>query len=133
MPLYPVNSSDRRPGTEDSLATDPFSEQESGKNSLISLLMGGAEIPELKEMPIEVLSGYTGYQNGSQQLENILVNPVSPQRENDDFMLHLVEEIIKMNQGMMEINGDDEKLITMISLVFPMEKRRTVHYQSTTA
>jgi hypothetical protein len=84
-------------------------------------------------MPIEVLSGYTGYQNGSQQLENILVNPVSPQRENDDFMLHLVEEIIKMNRGMMEINADDEKLITMVSLILPMEKRRTAHYQSTTA
>jgi hypothetical protein len=44
-----------------------------------------------------------------------------------------VEEIIKMNRGMMEIKVDGEKLITMISLILPMEKRRTVHYQSTTA
>ena len=300
MPLYPLNNSDRRPGTEDSIVKDPFCEQENGKNSLISLLMGGAKTPESKEKPpldeqnipswltllaelsrgikdslekiksfvhlsrekfgdadyaeyfcktisgdiskteavlncftnylrinstlpktntvhhileealkyyenaledkkikkqyeenlpetslrdeqlrfiitsilqyaipsiplqggigfltrsfeagkvvdggkslfqknekyIEVLAGFTGYQNGSQQLENILVNPVSPQRENDDFMLHLVEEIIKTNRGMMEIKVDGEKLITMISFVFPTDKRRTVHYQSTTA
>lgn len=284
MPLYPLNNSDWRPGTEDSIVKDPFCEQENGKNSLISLLMGGAKTPESKEKPsldeqnipswltllaklsrgikdnlekiksfvhlsrekfgdadyavldsftnylkinsplpktntmhhileealkyyenaledkkikkqyeenlpetslrdeqlrfiitsilqyaipsiplqgsigfltrsfearkvvdggkslfqknenyIEVLAGFTGYQNGSQQLENILVNPVSPQRENDDLILHLVEEIIKMNRGMMEIKVDGEKLITMISLVFPMDKRRTVHYQSTTA
>jgi len=85
------------------------------------------------EKYIEVLTGFTGCQNGSQPLENILVNPVSPQKEKDDFLLHLAEEIIKMNRGLMEIKADDEKLITIISLILPMEKRRTVHYQSTTA
>jgi nitrogen-specific signal transduction histidine kinase len=302
LPLYPLNNSDRRPGTEDSIATDPFSEQENGKNSLISLLMGGAKTTESKEKPppdeqnipswlilfadlsrgikdslekiksfvhlsrekfgdaeygeyfyktisediskteavlncftnylkinsplpktntvhlileealkyyenaledkkikirkqyeedlpetslrdeqlrfiinsilqyaipsipphgsigfltrsnesqkvmdggksplqknekyIEVLAGFTGYQNGSQPLEDILANPVSSEKEKDDFVLHLVEEIIKMNRGMMEIKVDDDKLITMISLILPMEERRTVHYQSTTA
>jgi hypothetical protein len=76
---------------------------------------------------------FTGCQNGSQPLENILVNPVSPQKEKDDFILHLAEEIIKMNRGVMEINADDEKLITIISLILPMQERRPVQYQSTTA
>jgi nitrogen-specific signal transduction histidine kinase len=56
---------------------------------------GGKSLFQKNEKYIEVLAGFTGYQNGSQQLENILVNPVSPQRENDDFILHLVEKIIK--------------------------------------
>jgi hypothetical protein len=47
--------------------------------------------------------------------------------------LHLAEEIIKMNRGVMEINADDEKLITIISLILPMQERRPVQYQSTTA
>jgi len=85
------------------------------------------------EKYIEVLTGFTGYQYGSQRLEHLLVTPVSRQKEKDDFVLHLVEEIIKLNRGMMEIKADGEKLITMISLILPMEKRETVHYQSTTA
>ena len=94
---------------------------------------GGKSPLQKNEKYIEVLTGFTGCQNGRQQLETILVNPASPHKEKDDFILHLVEEIIKMNRGMMEIKADDEKLMTMISLILPMEKRRTVHYQSTTA
>jgi nitrogen-specific signal transduction histidine kinase len=94
---------------------------------------GGKSRFQKNDKYIEVLAGFTGYPNGNQQLENILANPVSPQKETDDFILRLVEEIIKMNRGMMEINVDDEKLITMVSLILPMEKRRTAHYQSTTA
>jgi hypothetical protein len=94
---------------------------------------GGRSPLQQDEKYIEVLTGFTGYQNGGQPLENILADPVPPQKERDDFILHLVEEMIKMNRGMMEIKVDDEKLITMISLVLPMEKRRTVHCQSTAA
>lgn len=94
---------------------------------------GGKSPLQKNEKYLEVLAGFTGYQNGSQPLENILADPVSPEKEKDDFVLHLVEEIIKMNRGMMEIKVDDEKLITMISLILPMEKRRAVHDQSTTA
>ena len=85
------------------------------------------------EKYIEVLTGFTGYQYGSQRLEHLLVTPVSRQKEKDDFVLQLVEEIIKLNRGMMEIKADGEKLITMISLILPMEKREPVRYQSTTA
>jgi len=94
---------------------------------------GGKSPLQKNEKYLEVLTGFTGYQNGSQPLENILADPVSPEKEKDDFVLRLVEEIIKMNRGMMEIEADDEKLITMISLILPMEKRRAVHDQSTTA
>jgi hypothetical protein len=85
------------------------------------------------EKYIEVLTGFTGYQNGSQPVEHLWVTPVSAQKEKNDFVLHLVEEIIKLNRGVMEIKADGEKFITMISLILPMEKRETAHYQSTTA
>jgi hypothetical protein len=82
---------------------------------------------------IEILTGFTCYKNGSEQLEAILVNPASPQKEKDDFILRLVEEIVKKNRGMMKIRVDDEKLITLISLILPIERRKKVQYQSTTA
>ena len=84
------------------------------------------------EKYVEILTGFTGYQNGSQPLETVLATPAPPPKERDDFILHLVAEMIERNRGMMRIKVDDEKLITMISLILPMERRRT-HYLSTTA
>jgi hypothetical protein len=97
------------------------------------IIDGGKSPLQKDEKYIEILTGFTGYQNGSQSIETTWVNPVPPQKERDDFILHLAEEIIKMNRGRMEIKVDDEKLITMISLILPMERRMTLHYQSTTA
>ena len=85
------------------------------------------------EKYVEILTGFTGYQNGSQPLETVLATPAPPHKQRDDFILHLVAEMIERNQGMMRIKVDDEKLITMISLILPMERRRTLHYLSTTA
>jgi hypothetical protein len=85
------------------------------------------------EKYVEILTGFTGYQSGSQPLETALPTPAPPHKERDDFMLHLVAEMIERNQGMMRIKVEDEKLITMISLILPMERGRTLHYLSTTA
>jgi hypothetical protein len=82
---------------------------------------------------IEVLFGFTCYKSGGEPLEVVLENPVPPQKEEDDFILRLVEEVIKMNRGMMKIRVDSEKPITLISLILPIERRRRVQYQSTTA
>jgi hypothetical protein len=82
---------------------------------------------------IEILTGFNSYKNGSEPLEAVLVDPASPQKDRDDFILRLVEEIIKVNRGRMKIRVDSEKLITLISLILPIERRRRVQYQSTTA
>jgi hypothetical protein len=82
---------------------------------------------------IEILIGFTCYKNGGEQLGAILENPASPQIERDDFILRLVEEIIKVNRGTMRIRVDSEKPVTLISLMLPIERRRRVQYQSTTA
>jgi hypothetical protein len=82
---------------------------------------------------IEILTGFNCYKNESEQLEAVLGNSASPQKERDDFILRLVEEIIKANRGMMKIRVDLEKPITLISLILPIDRRRKVQYQSTTA
>jgi nitrogen-specific signal transduction histidine kinase len=82
---------------------------------------------------IEILIGFTCYKNGGEQLDVILGDPASSQNERDDFILRLVEEIIKVNRGTMRIRVDSEKPITLISLMLPIERRKKVQYQSTTA
>ena len=82
---------------------------------------------------IEILTAFNCYKNESEQLEAVLINPASPQKEKDDFILRLVEEIIKANRGMMKIRVDLEKPITLISLILPIDRRKKVQYQSTTA
>lgn len=82
---------------------------------------------------IEILIGFTCYKKGGEPLEAVLGNPASSQNERDDFILRLVEEIIKLNRGMMRIRVDSEKPITLISLLLPIERRKRVQYQSTTA
>jgi nitrogen-specific signal transduction histidine kinase len=82
---------------------------------------------------IEILTGFNCYKNGGEPLEAVLADPASPQKEKDDFILRLAEEIIRVNRGMMRIRFDSEKLITLISLILPVERRRKVQYQSTTA
>jgi len=94
---------------------------------------GGMSLLQKDGKYIEILTGFTCYKNGGEQLEAVLVNPASPQKERDDFILRLVEEIIKVNRGMMKMKVDEEKPITLISLILPIERRRKVQYQSTTA
>ncbi len=82
---------------------------------------------------IEILVAFTGYEKGSHPFETELVNPAPQQGGMDDFVLRLAEEIIKKNRGMIKFKVDDEKPITLISLTLPVERRKMVHYQSTTA
>jgi hypothetical protein len=82
---------------------------------------------------IEILIGFTCYKNGGEPLDAIMGSPASPPNERDDFILRLVDEIIKSNRGTMRIRVDSEKPITLISLKLPIERRKRVNYQSTTA
>lgn len=82
---------------------------------------------------IEILIAFTGHEKGSDPLETVLVNQ-PPHREGmDDFILRLIKEIINKNRGMIKFKVDDEKPITLVSLILPIERRKMVNYQSTTA
>jgi len=81
---------------------------------------------------IEILTGFNCYKNGSEPLEAVLVDPAPPQKETDDFILRLVEEIIKANRGMMKMRVDPEKPIILISLILPVERRKKLQFQPTT-
>jgi len=81
---------------------------------------------------IEILTGFNCYKNGNEPVEAVLADPLPPQKEADDFILRLVEEIIKTNRGMMKMRVDTERPIILISLILPVERRRKLQFQPTT-
>jgi hypothetical protein len=47
-----------------------------------------------------------------------------------ELMLRLVKEMVIKNRGIMKFEGDEKKVKTMISLVFPIERRKVAFYES---
>ncbi|MEW6376432.1 MAG: hypothetical protein AB1502_11680 [Thermodesulfobacteriota bacterium] len=82
---------------------------------------------------IEILIGFTGYEKSSKPLEPSLGTPSIRTEETNDFILRLIKEVAQKNRGMLKIKVDEEKPITLISLILPVERRRVVQYQPTTA
>jgi len=47
-----------------------------------------------------------------------------------ELMLRLVKEMVLKNRGIMKFEGDEKKAKTMISLIFPTERRKVAFYES---
>lgn len=78
---------------------------------------------------VEILIMYSGYKKPTEQ-------PGSPsgisahQREKIlDLALKLVDEIVLRNRGIMKFEEDEKKVKTVVSLRFPVERRKVVYYQ----
>jgi two-component system sporulation sensor kinase A len=78
---------------------------------------------------IEILIVFTGYKKPADQFESILGIPADQKGEAIELELRLIKEIIQKNQGIMKIEANEEKPRTMISLKFPIERRRLIYYQ----
>ncbi len=79
---------------------------------------------------VEVLIVFTGYKKPAEQFETVLGIPAIQEEEAIEFELRLVKEIIQKNRGMMKFEFNEKKPRTLISLRFPIERRRLVYYQS---
>jgi hypothetical protein len=77
---------------------------------------------------IEILVAFTYYKNPMEQFEKELENPVSQKEMVPDLMLRLVDDIVDRNQGIIEVQFDETKAKRFISLKFPIERRKVVHY-----
>ena len=51
------------------------------------------------------------------------------EEEAPDLILHFVKEIVLHNYGMMKVETDEKKMRTLISVRFPVERRKLVYYQ----
>lgn len=78
---------------------------------------------------IEILIVFTGYKKPVEQFETVLGIPPVQKEEAVELELRLIKEIIKKNQGMMKFEVNEKKPRTLISLKFPIERRKLIYYQ----
>jgi len=80
---------------------------------------------------IEILFGFTCQEKSTKQVETLLGTPAIHREETNGFILRLVEELVQKNRGFLKIKADEEKPITLISLILPIERRKQIYFQST--
>jgi hypothetical protein len=78
---------------------------------------------------IEIMIVFTGYKKPSGQLK-LLGIPAPQQEETIELELRLIKEIIQKNRGMMKFEVNEKKPRTLISLEFPIERRKVIYYPS---
>jgi nitrogen-specific signal transduction histidine kinase len=84
------------------------------------------------ERYIEILIVFTGYKKPFEQFETVLGIPALQTEEAIELELRLIKDIIQKNQGMMKFEVNEKKPRTVISLKFPMERRKLIYYQPAT-
>ena len=103
------------------LLTKSYPEQaETGDNKIASRKEGGY---------VEVMIVFTGYKRPAEQFESVL-GIQSPQQDGViELELRLIREILQKNKGMMKFEVNEKKPRTIISLKFPIERRKVIYYQ----
>jgi signal transduction histidine kinase len=80
---------------------------------------------------LEILVVSTSYEKSTEQIEFVPVTPAHPQPEEaTELILKLAKEIVKKNRGMMRQKVYEDKRMTFISMILPIERRNVVQYPS---
>ena len=94
------------------------------------------EAEENKDLPqrdgryVEIVIVFTGYKKQGEQGDPTFGTQPTQKEEKMDLKLLLVKEIVHKNHGIMKFEVNEKKPRTQISLIFPIERRRVVYYQS---
>jgi nitrogen-specific signal transduction histidine kinase/MoxR-like ATPase len=79
---------------------------------------------------VEILIVFTGYKKPMEQFETVLGISAGQKEEAVELELRLIKEIIQRNQGIMKFEVNEKKPRTIISLRFPIERRKLIYYQT---
>jgi hypothetical protein len=80
---------------------------------------------------LEILVVSTSYEKPGEPIEFVPVIPAHPQQEEaTELILKLAKEIVKKNRGMMRQKVYEDKRMTFISVILPIERRNVVRYPS---
>jgi len=82
---------------------------------------------------IEIMIVFTGYKKPVDKFETVLGVPAPQQEEAIELELRLIKEMIQRNRGVMTLEVNDKRPRTLISLKFPIERRKVIYYPSTNA
>lgn len=91
---------------------------------------GQLPIPGDKKF-VEIMMVFTGYKKSIEPLDTLFGIPPDDDREVTDLELRLLKEMIERNRGTMKFEVNEKKLRTIISLRFPVERRKVITYQPT--
>lgn len=80
---------------------------------------------------IEILMVFTGYKKPSEPMDSFLGLPSPSSEKLADLEIRLLKEMIERNHGKMTFEVNEKKLRTLISLKFPVERRKVITYCST--
>jgi len=78
---------------------------------------------------VEILIVFTGYKKPTEKFETVLGIPAPQKEEAVELELRLIKEIIRKNQGTMKFEVSEKTPRTLISLKFPIERRKLIYYQ----
>jgi hypothetical protein len=87
-------------------------------------------LPQRDGRYVEFVVVFTGYKKLSEQGDATFGASSAQKEEKLDLKLLLVKEIVRKNHGVMKFEVDEKKPRTQISLIFPIERRRVVDYQT---
>jgi light-regulated signal transduction histidine kinase (bacteriophytochrome) len=85
--------------------------------------------PERNGGYIEAAVGFMGDKEPSDPLKNVQGRPAIQKEETTKLILQLVKEILEKNRGGMTFEVDPKKPRTLITLRFPIERRKVVYYE----
>jgi hypothetical protein len=85
--------------------------------------------PERNGGYIEAAIGFMGSKNPGEQSKDIPVSSAIQKEETAKLILQLVKEILQKNHGAMNYEVDPKKPRTLITLRFPIERRKLVYYE----
>jgi hypothetical protein len=90
----------------------------------------GSDVAQRNGQFIELVIVFSGARQGSDPLEPLFGISSDGNSEGIELELRLVREMIEKHRGMMKFEMNDKKPRTLISLKFPVERRRVVSYPS---
>ena len=77
---------------------------------------------------VEIVIIFSGCRKSADKIETVLGTPPVAKENGTDLTLMLVKEIVRKNHGEMKLEMDEKKPKTVISMVFPIERRKVVSY-----
>jgi hypothetical protein len=83
-----------------------------------------------EEKCVEILMVFTGYQKSTEQFGPTLGIPARQKEGILNLTLRLVDAIVQRNRGVMKFEENEKKQKMIVSLRFPVERRKVVYYQS---
>jgi nitrogen-specific signal transduction histidine kinase len=85
--------------------------------------------PKRNEGFIEVIVGFVGDKKQAKPLESVSESQAAQKEDTNHLILQLARDILEKNRGTMTFELDEKKPRALITLRFPIDRRKVVYYE----